>query len=419
MRFKKIIIYFLITYFFIQIFDNFSFANNSTEIETYSPSCILIENSTGKILYEKNAYEKMYPASTTKVMTAILTLENTNLNDKTIVSENAVTSIPDDYSNANLQIGEELTIYDLLKALLIPSANDAAVVLAEHIAGSVENFSSMMNEKAIELGCLNTHFVNPNGIHDENHYSTAYDLSLIGRYAMKNDTFKQIVSTTDFSLPATNAYFENNRYFRNSNLLLHNNYKINGVSYYYENCTGIKTGYTEPAKDCIIASASKDNLDVTLVILGADKTSDGLSGRYLDCINLFNYAFNNYKMYTIAVANSKLDEANIINGTEETKKLDILIQDDIKIFADANLDISTITPKINLNPIILAPISKNSVIGKVIYIYDGNEYTANLIAGSNVETSKIFTIILNSLLAGLSIILVILLIIPKRKIKSK
>ena len=170
-KMKKIIyttlIIILISIIQLSVFNITSFASESTELETYSPACILIESSTGKIIYEKNAYEKLYPASTTKIMTAILTLENCELTDVATASYNSVYSIPAGYTNANIQVGEELTIDQLLHVLLIPSANDAAVVLAEHIAGSVDNFANMMNEKAKELGCLNTHFVNPHGIHNE------------------------------------------------------------------------------------------------------------------------------------------------------------------------------------------------------------------------------------------------------------
>ena len=133
---------------------NFCLADNLDELDIYSPSAILIEKSTGKIVYEKNAHQKMYPASITKIMTAILTLENCNLTDKVIVSKNAVESVPYGYVLAYLQVGEELTVNQLLNVLLIPSANDAANVLAEHIAGSIDSFSSMMNTKANEIGCL-------------------------------------------------------------------------------------------------------------------------------------------------------------------------------------------------------------------------------------------------------------------------
>ena len=165
-----------------------------------------MDQNSGKILYSKNANTKMYPASTTKIMTAILTLENCNLDDVATASHNAVYSIPYSYSVATIQEGEELTIEQLLNVLLIPSANDAAIVLAEHISGSVEEFAKLMNKKAEELGCKNTHFVNPNGIHNKNHTSTAYDLALMGQYAMKNETIRKIVSTKQFTLPTTNKY---------------------------------------------------------------------------------------------------------------------------------------------------------------------------------------------------------------------
>ena len=179
MKFKKILL--LTTLFlctFISIFSNFSYAENE-DIETFSPVALLMDAKTGKVLYEKNGYEQNYPASTTKLMTAILTVENCDLSDIATVSYNAVMSVPYDYTNAALQVDEELTIEQLLNVLLIPSANDAGNVLAEHIAGSIESFATMMNTKALEIGCKNTHFTNPSGIHNDDHYSTAYYLSLI------------------------------------------------------------------------------------------------------------------------------------------------------------------------------------------------------------------------------------------------
>lgn len=235
--------------------------------DTYSSACLLMEEITGKILYSKNANSIMYPASTTKIMTAILTLENCNLSDTAVVSHNAVFSIPSGYSTASLVEGEVLTIEQLLNVLLIPSANDAAVVLAEHIAGSVEAFSDMMNSKAVELGCLNTHFVNPNGIHNENHYSTAYDLALIGKYAMQFPTFKEISSKTRYTLPITNAYSKEDRIFNTTNDLIKPNYSSSPTNYYYKYATGGKTGYTDPAGQCIVATATKDNVSLIAVTL--------------------------------------------------------------------------------------------------------------------------------------------------------
>ena len=160
-----------------------------------SEAVLIMENSTGKIVYENNGYQKKYPASTTKIMTAILTIEHCNLSETATASEYAIRSIPSGYSTANIQIGETLSIKDLLYALMLQSANEAAVILAEHVSGSMEAFCDLMNEKANEIGCQNTHFVNPSGIHNKEHYTTAYDLAILTNYALSNDTFKNIVGT--------------------------------------------------------------------------------------------------------------------------------------------------------------------------------------------------------------------------------
>ena len=193
---------------------------NPDNITTNSPSVILMDSKTGKILYSKNAFEQRYPASTTKIMTAILALENCKLTDVATVSHDAIFNVPVGYSHASLQEGEMLTIEQLLNVLLIPSANDAAFVLAEHIAGSVDNFSEMMNNKAKEIGCLNTHFVNPNGIHNDDHYSTAYDLALIGKYAMQFNDIMRIAMVNQYTLPKTNKYDREDRIFNTTNGLV-------------------------------------------------------------------------------------------------------------------------------------------------------------------------------------------------------
>ena len=362
-----------------------------TSLNLYSPSCLLMEASTGKVLYEKDMHAQMYPASTTKIMTAILALENCKLTDVATVSYNAVHSIPSGYSYANLQVGEELTIDQLLHVLLIPSANDAAVVLAEHIAGSVESFATMMNTKAIEIGCENTHFVNPNGVHDEQHYSTAYDLALMGKYAMQNDIFRSIVTTTRYTLPTTNKYDKEDRIFNTTNELLKEDYRQRADNYYYPACTGIKTGYTDPAKNCIVASAKKDGIEYIVVVLGAERTSDGLSGRNLDCITLFNYAFENYTVKQLHSEYETIQQISIINATKETRNLDVLIQNSIQIVTNKNDELSDITPTIEIDPTLRAPISKNTVIGKLSYTIDGITYSSNLLAGNTVEESQVMS----------------------------
>lgn len=412
-KFKLIIF----TILFALIFSLFSFcsADETSGLNIYSPSAILIESSTGKIVYEKSAYEKMYPASTTKIMTAILVLEHCNLTDTAIVSTNAVQSVPYSYSTAYLQIGEELTIYQLLNVLLIASANDAANVLAEHVAGSIESFSSMMNTKAAELGCLNTNFVNANGIQNENHYSTAYDLAIIARYAMQNETFRNIVATKEYTLPSTNKWTENNRYFSNTNQLLKPDSRDAVDNYYYEYCNGIKTGYTNAAKECIVASIKKDDLEFIVVTLGSDKTDNGLSQRYLDCKTLFNYAIQNYSTRKLHDANSVLKQIDILNASKETKTLDVVVQDEITVLVSNSTDVSSISPNVDIDLALIAPIAKNTVIGKITYTIDGIEYSSNLLAGSDVVESEGFNLFFRILLLFLVLLILFTIIRPKKK----
>lgn len=411
---KKLKIIFFIFIFLMQfiIFISPSYAD-SDNLKTYCPSCILIEANTGKILYEKNSNDVRFPASTTKIMTAILTVENCNLDDVATVSHNAVYSIPYDYTHASLKEGEELTIEQLLYALMIPSANDAAIVLAEHISGSVEEFAKLMNKRAEELGCKNTHFVNPNGIHSKDHTSTSYDLALMGKFAMQNSIIRKIVSTTQFTLPATNKYSKTDRIFNNSNDLL-NTYS----RYYYEGTTGVKTGYTGEAGNCIIASAKKNDFEVILVVLGGESTNTGLSQRYLDCKTLFDYAFNNYSLKTLNEKNAVLKQITVHGATEETQNLNVLIKDKIEIFSENSADLSSLEPEITLDENLMAPISANSAIGKITYNYDGQTYSSDLIAETQVLSSDFLPLLFRILLIFVVLYLLFLLL-KKPKNKSK
>ena len=261
----------------------------------YSESAILIESKTGKVLFEKNMHDKKYPASTTKILTAIIAIENCELDQKMTASPEAVKLPSNSYTKANIQAGETFTLDELLGVLMLQSANEAANVIAENVAGSIENFTDMMNKKAKEIGCIDSHFVNANGIHDENHYSTSYDMAAIAAYCMRNESFRKYANMMECKLPDTEFWGEEQiaengeRHFYNTNKLL-----IPGDKYYYPYCIGIKTGFTTPAKNCLIAASEKDGFELISVILHAEQTEDKLSARYMDTINLFNYGFNNF-----------------------------------------------------------------------------------------------------------------------------
>ena len=417
MNFKKLFILFLLFLIFIPNCLVFAESDNSVEnevdLEINSPVALLIESETGTILYEKKAFDKMYPASTTKIMTAILALENCDLNDIATVSRDAVMSVPVDYTNANLQVGEELTIKDLLYAFLIPSANDCGYVLAEHIAGSTEKFAEMMNLKATELGCKNTNFTNPSGIHDDNHYSTAYDLALIGRYAMKNETFREIVSTSSYNLPATNKYDSTDRRFVSTNFLI----RESQTKYYYEYATGVKTGFTDEAGDCVVASAKKDGIEYIAVILDAGYNKDWLKEKFLDSVTLFNYAFENYTTKSLGNQGEVFDKVRVSGATKDTKMLDIVLKDDISAFIKKSDFQNNYEPNVVIDHDLKAPIIKGELIGSVSYNVDDVTYTSYLIAGSDVEKSTVLSTIFKILLV-LFILYIIVRIIRFRNLRK-
>ena len=238
-----------------------------------------MDASTGKVLLQKDMNLQLYPASTTKILTAIIAIEKLDLTSKLTASRSAIMAIPSGYSNAGIKVGESLSVNDLLEMFLIHSANEVGYIFAEEISGNIENFANLMNQKALELGCTNTHFTNPSGIHDVNHYSTAYDMALIAKYCMKNETFRNIVNKKSCKFSATDLYPEE-RYFKNTNSLLDSSNR-----YYYEYAIGIKTGFTTQAKNCLIAGAKKDGIELIAVMLGAEATENGQSGRYVDAKN--------------------------------------------------------------------------------------------------------------------------------------
>lgn len=370
------------------------------------------EPTTGKVIYEKNAHEKMYPASTTKILTALVTLENCKITDTAVVSQYAIDLVPEGYSNADLQVGEEHTIKDLLYALLLPSANDAANVLAEHISGSIEAFAELCNSRAKELGCENLHFVNANGMHDENHYCSAYDLYLIAKECRKHEIFNEIVKTKSYTLPATGTYPEK-RIIENTNELL-----LSGT-YYYPYCTGIKTGHTTPAGECLVASSSYNDLELISVVLGGELTnSQGLNERFYDTKVLFEFCYNNYSIKEIAKYGDIATTVNVEKATKDTAVLDIIVDSDISAVVPNDINKENVSSTISIKDDIVAPIQQNQVLGEITYHADGLVYTTNIIASHPVE--KLPYALYNSIvILSLIIVFAVFFIIRKKLKKHK
>lgn len=302
---KKLIILFSM---FVFTFYTVSFSVSEEEISTNSKNIIVLDRKTLSVLYEKNAYEKVPMASTTKIMTCILVLENGNLNDIVTVSKN---SAKVSGSTLGLKENMKISVNDLLYGLMLRSGNDCAIALAEYISGNVENFSNVMNKKSSELNLQNTHFVTPHGLDDPNHYTTAYDLAILTNYALQNETFKKIVSTKTYSI----NFNGNSRVISNTNELLGN---LDGVY-------GVKTGFTFNAGRCLVSACKRDNLDIIVVVLGADTKKI----RTHDSSNLINYIFNEYDYINLYSTinesfNKYLDYFNKNYKLEKTQSLPIL-----------------------------------------------------------------------------------------------
>ena len=364
--------------------------------EISADAAILIDSSSEKVLYSKNENQKMYPASTTKILTAILTLENCNLNDVVTVPYEAISSITSGYSVAALQTGEQLTVEQLLQVMLVHSANDAANVLAFHVSGSIENFAELMNNKVSELGLANTHFTNPSGMHDENHYTTAHDLAIIMKYCMKNDTFRSLSSLKYCTIPATNKY--DVRVFNTTNeLLIYDNRDVSS-NYYYKYAIAGKTGYTTQAKNCLVSVAKKENLELICVVLSAGIYPDNVSAKFVDTKSIFDYGYNNYTIKKLREKDAIATQIEIGNGTKETRNLDLLISDDLSALVTQDEFDTEFEPQIELQDNLFAPIAQGQVVGKITYTIDGMQYSCNLLASHSVEQSGFITILVQIIL---------------------
>lgn len=257
----------------------------------------LMDLDTGETLFELNDEDAMYPASTTKIMTCYLALKNLNPDDTITIPEGIMEGVTEGASTAYLQAGEQMTVYELLECLMIVSANEAANAVAILVSGSIADFVNLMNQEAESLGCTGTHFANTNGLHDENHYTTAADMAKIAAAAMESDTFRSICSTAQVTIPATNLSGERT--------LSTTNYMLPGSAnpgYAYEGTIGIKTGFTTPAGCCLVAACTKDGRTLLSVVFGAQKTYDenGVEqvGSFPQTQALMDWGFINYETIT-------------------------------------------------------------------------------------------------------------------------
>lgn len=269
-------------------------------------SAILLEANTGVILYAKNIDEKMYPASTTKLMTCLLAAENSELNETVIFSHNAVFSIETGSSNIGIDAGQAMPMEECLYGILVASANEVANAVAEHVAGNMDAFTEMMNEKAAELGCKNTHFVNAHGLFDENHYTSAYDLAIIARAFFQNELLSKVGNTSSYHFEPTAT--------QPDDFTVRNKHQLITGAIPYEGIKGGKTGYTDEARQTLVTCAEQNGMKLICVIMKEESPE-----QFYDTVKLFDYGFANFSVVNVAENETKysIQNSNFFNTSND------------------------------------------------------------------------------------------------------
>ena len=331
-------------------------------------AAIVMELSTGLVLYQKNAHKQHYPASITKILTAMLTAENCANNEVVTFSETAAYGIEAGSSTIFTEPGEKLTIEECLYAIMLQSANEVCLGVGEHISGSIEGFVDLMNQRVKELGLKNTHFNNPNGLPDPKHYTTAYDMAVISREAMKNATFRKVTATRRYYAQKTNKH-KMERIWDNHHQM------INGYDwpkYEYKYCIGGKTGYTMAARNTLVTYAEKDGMELVCVVMRANGPRQGEPNEYTDTISLLNFGFEKYQKYAVNGAGSDINEElfNNYDSYFDLENSPIHLSSESSVVLPKGVDISVAKQKVTYEENVTLTDGDN-VIGHVTYTYGG------------------------------------------------
>lgn len=328
--------------------------------ETVSAGVVLMEASTGAVLYAKNDTEIHYPASITKIMTVLVTLENSSLDEIVTFSDRAI----DETTGSGIarDYGEQMTMEQCLYAIMLESANECAFAVAEHVGGTMEQFAEMMNAKAKELGCVNTHFANPHGLHDENHYTCAHDMALIAREAYENETFRILTGTKIYTIPPTNKHPDEDTVLRNHHDMLVT-YRSANRKYLYEYCVGGKTGYTEAANNTLVTYAEKDGMTLICVVMYAQSP-----GQYEDTTSLFHYGFDNFQLMNVAENDTKYNNSSdLTTGILNQNQPFVDIDQTAAVVIPKTAEFVDVTSEITYENI------SENVVGTIAYTYAGRD----------------------------------------------
>ncbi|MCH5303452.1 MAG: D-alanyl-D-alanine carboxypeptidase [Ruminococcus sp.] len=368
-------------------------------VKLKSNSALLINLDTGQTVFEKKADKKRYPASTTKIMTYIVVAEHVDNFKKTMVEIkqdvlDVLYGTGSSVANISAHVGEKMTVLDLLYSMMVPSGNDAAVVLADYVGGgSIDKFVSMMNEKAKELGCKNTHFKNPDGLHDDDHYTTATDLAIMTQYALTLPEFSKITNTTtyyvegdDFPLVTTNYLIDANR----------------GGSYYYQYAQGVKTGTTDEAGHCLVTIGSADGYSYLGVFLDSPYDPDPYKDEYgtmIDAKELFRWSLTSLELNQVASSETPICEEKI-NLAWGKNSVQLVPEKNINAIVPKTFEDSDIKIEMDIPDSVDAPIKEGEVIGKATVYYDGSKVKektklaeVNLVSSETVERSGILYVL--------------------------
>ena len=358
-------------------------------------AALLVDYNTGEIIYAKNEHAELYPASLTKIMTALLTLEaieagKLSMDQSLTATASALEGLSADGSSAGIKEGETMPVRDLMYCMLVVSANEACDILAEAVSGSVSAFVDAMNAKAQALGCKNTHFANPNGLHDPQHYTSAWDMYLITRAAMEYPDFMTICNTATITVPATNLSAARTLYTTN-NLL--SSWRV--IGYRDTRAQGIKTGSTSAAGLCLVSSAVQGSLHFVSVILGAERVEENGRGNirsFSETSRMFDYGFDNFTYKTIIDPNEPIQEVPVT-----LSKLDHVTvhpAQEMDVLLPKGLNESDMERTITLDSdSVEAPVAQGDKLGSMSLSYGGKVYaTVDLLAMHDVEASRVLTL---------------------------
>lgn len=322
--------------------------------EVAGESVVVMEASTGTVLYEKNAHEQLYPASITKIMTSLLAIENCKLDEKVTFSYDSVHKI--EGTHIFRDVDEVMTMEECLYAVLINSANDCAYAVAEHTGKTYDNFIKMMNDKAKKLGCKNTNFNNPHGLPDENHYTSAYDMALISKEALKNETFRRIAGTKKYTIPKTNKHPDEETPMVNHHKMLAA-YK-GDKSYLYDGCIGGKTGYTSVAGNTLVTYAERDGMTLICVVM-----KEQAPNHYTDTKNLLDYCFENFRLWNVSDNEEKYTKNTLENRIFANEEGFVALSNDGAIVLPKTAAFKDAVPQVKENK------SSAQVVGRIEYTY--------------------------------------------------